>query len=138
MTYALDTNAIIHYLNGRKTVTTKFLSVATSNTPIVIPFAINYEVVRGFYHTSNSEKENIYNQLKIFCPIIALTPDMWDRAAQIWAKLRKMNRNIGDADLLIASQCIINEYTLVTENRKHFDPVVGLNIGLTIENWAEK
>ena len=138
MTYALDTNAIIHYISGRKTVKTKFLSVAVSNTPIVIPFVADYEVMRGFYHKTDSSKERIYSQLKNFCPIIELKPDMWEHAAQIWAKLKKMNRNIGDADLLIASQCIINGYTLVTENRKHFDPVVGLNIGLTIENWAEK
>jgi len=136
MTYALDTNAIIHYISGRKTLKNKFLSVAVNNMPIVIPFVADYEVMRGFYHTPNAEKERIYSQLKAFCPIIELKSAMWEYAAKIWAKLKKTNRNIGDADLLIASQCIINGYTLVTENKKHFVPVVGLNIGLTIEDWS--
>jgi len=138
MTYALDTNVIIHYINGKKTVKNKFLNVAINNISIVIPFVVDYEVMRGFYHTPNSDKEHIYKQLKIFCPIIELNSNMWDLAAQNWAKLKKLNRNIGDADLLIASQCITNGYILVTENKKHFDPIVGLNIGLTVENWAEK
>ena len=138
MKYALDTNVIIHYISGRKIVKTKFLSVATSNTSIAIPFVVDYEVMRGFYYTPNPEKESIYKQLKIFCPIIELKPDMWELAAQSWAKLKKLNCNIGDADLLIAAQCIIHGYILVTENKKHFDSVVGLNIGLSVENWAEE
>jgi len=38
---------------------------------------------------------------------------------------------IEDADLLIAVQCILNGYTLVTNNVKHFKDIDGL----VIENW---
>ena len=49
---------------------------------------------------------------------------MWDCAASAWAKLKKVRVTIGDAALIIASQCIINGYTIVTRN------------GLLIENWT--
>jgi predicted nucleic acid-binding protein len=57
---------------------------------------------------------------------------MWDCAASIWAKLKKARITIGDADLIIASQCIISGYTIVTRNVKHFNPINGLSI----ENWV--
>jgi tRNA(fMet)-specific endonuclease VapC len=134
MTYAMDTNAILEYLNGQKSVTAKFINAVTHNTPIVIPKVVDYEVMRGFYHKQHSDKEIIYNQLKIFCPITEITPAMWNRAAQIWAQLLKMNIRIGDADLLIASQCLINGYTLVTNNVSDFSPIDGM----VIEDWETK
>jgi len=132
MTYALDTNTIIDYLNGRKTVATKFLSVAKSNTPMVIPIVVDYEVMRGFYHTPCSDRETVYSRIKMFCPVVDVTADMWDCAVSTWAKLKKSRITIGDADLIIASQCIVSGYTIVTRNVKHFNPINGL----PIENWA--
>ena len=136
MIHALDTNVILHYLNTNRKVMANFRDAVKNKTFMVIPKATDYEVMRGFYHTPCPDREAIYNQIKKFCPIIEIEPDMWDRAAQIWAQLRKKNRTIGDADLLIASQCIVNGYKLITNNTGHFIPVVELNIGLTIVDWA--
>ena len=51
MTYALDTNIIIDYLNGITEVMTRFRNVAKNKTPIIIPAIVDYEVLRGFYHS---------------------------------------------------------------------------------------
>jgi len=132
MTYALDTNAIIEYLNGRKTVATKFLTVAKSGTPIVIPAVADYEVMRGFYHTPCVDRQSNYNRMKVHCPTIDVNSSIWDCAAQIWSKLRKSRLTIGDADLIIAAQCLVNGYVLVTHNTKHFAVISGLQL----DDWT--
>ena len=45
----------------------------------------------------------------------------------------KKLKKIGRADLLIACIVLANRATLVTRNRKHFQPVPGLKV----ENWAD-
>ena len=54
-------------------------------------------------------------------------------AAYIYAKLQKRGRLIEDADLLIAAYCIQNDYTLVTNNSKHFENIDTLQF----VNWIE-
>lgn len=46
---------------------------------------------------------------------------------------RKKGELIEDADLLIAATCIVNDLVLITNNRKHFSRIEGLDI----ENWFE-
>jgi len=135
MMYALDTNILLSYLNAERTIMAKFRDAVKNKISMVIPKTVDYEVMRGFYHTPCVDREATFNQIKKFCPVIEIEPDMWDCAAQIWAQLWKMNCKPGDADLLIASQCIVNGYTLITNNTKHFKPIVNLNVDLTIMNW---
>ena len=54
-------------------------------------------------------------------------------AAVIYADLRKNGFTVNDADILIAAFCIVNNYTLITDNTKDF-----VNIsGLKFISWAE-
>jgi predicted nucleic acid-binding protein len=53
------------------------------------------------------------------------------KAAQIYADLRRRGKLIPDADILIAGIALTGGYTLVTQNLKHFQRVTGLNV----ENW---
>ena len=123
MTYALDTNIIIDFLNKEEFVVDQFDSAAKSGISMVIPSIIDYEILRGFYHTPKPRKEPVYNNMRLSCPVINVNAIIWDCAAQNWAKLRKAGRTIGDADILIAAICIVNGYTLVTHNVKHFEGI---------------
>ena len=58
---------------------------------------------------------------------------MWQYAARMYADLRRASYNIGDADILIASLCIIGEYTLVSTNTKHYEIIEKLQL----TNWAK-
>ena len=50
----------------------------------------------------------------------------WEKAADIYALSRKNGKPIEDTDILVAAFCIVNNYTLVTNNVKHFEDVDGL------------
>jgi predicted nucleic acid-binding protein len=53
-------------------------------------------------------------------------------AASVYSKLQKKGKLIEDADILIASFCLQNGYTFVTNNVKHFKNIEGLHV----ENWV--
>lgn len=48
-------------------------------------------------------------------------------------QLQRNEQLIKDADILIASYCIVNDYTLVTRNAKDFERVDGLKF----VNWYD-
>ena len=56
---------------------------------------------------------------------------VWQKAAQIYASLFQQGRPIDEGDYLIAACCIVNDFTLVTNNVRHFERVEGLKIA----NW---
>ncbi len=43
-------------------------------------------------------------------------------------RLRQLGRSIGDIDLFIAATCLRHNLTLLSNNRRHFDLVEGLEI----------
>jgi predicted nucleic acid-binding protein len=55
-----------------------------------------------------------------------------EHAATVYAALRRSGRTVEDADILISAFCIVNGYTLVTNNTKHFADIDGLQLA----NWA--
>jgi tRNA(fMet)-specific endonuclease VapC len=55
------------------------------------------------------------------------------KAAEIRANLEERHLPIGAADIFIAAHCIVNGYTLVTDNTKDFERIDGLDI----VNWKD-
>jgi predicted nucleic acid-binding protein len=64
--------------------------------------------------------------------ILPLTWPVLDRAAQIWAELRRSGRLIGEVDILTAGMALEYRMALATRNTEHFQRVEGL----VVENWA--
>ncbi len=56
-----------------------------------------------------------------------------DRAAARWEELRKSKIRLDTMDLKIASIALVNNATLLTANRRHFEKVPGLKF----ENWMD-
>ena len=62
--------------------------------------------------------------------------ESWRKAAEIYAALSKQGKPLGktfDGDIFIAAYCVINDYTLITNNQKHFERIDGLNF----EVWSD-
>ena len=129
--YALDANIIIDFLNQEPFIKRQFDGAAKSGIQMVIPSVVDYEILRGFYHSSSPRKEAVYDSMRVYCPVIEINTDIWRCAASIWASLRKTGRTVGDADILIAAYCLVNGYKLVTHNTKDFAHIKGLEL----VNW---
>jgi len=57
----------------------------------------------------------------------------WKYSEQVYAGLYRKRLTIGELDILIAAFCIVNGYTLVTDNTRHFENIDVLKI----VNWAQ-
>jgi tRNA(fMet)-specific endonuclease VapC len=134
MTYALDTNIIIRLLRNDKTVNKRFDSAIKGNVKIVIPPYVNYEMLRGFRYKQAEAKERHYKDMCSQFRVGAMTSITWERAAGIYADVRRAGFTVGDADILIAAFCIEHGCILVTSNAKDFERVEGLRL----EDWTQE
>ena len=136
MVYVLDTNMIIHYLRKTPSVYQNFIDAVKRGDSLIIPQIVNYEIKRGFRIQSAPQKEETYKVLtepKGYCEILKMDAYSWVHAEQIYEELYKKRLTIGELDILIAAFCLENNYTLVTDNIKHFKNIDGLSFA----NWTE-
>jgi predicted nucleic acid-binding protein len=134
MTYALDTNIVIHYLQNNPNVHKHIDGIVLQSDDIAIPIYVNYEIKRGLSIYQAPRKEKTYDALvnSDFCSIAEMDGHCWKRAVLIYEELYRKRLTIGELDILIAAICHENNYTLVTDNEKHFKDIDGLSY----ENWV--
>lgn len=131
MTYLLDTNTCIKYLNGRSETIRQHLE-AVEPQDIVMCSVVKAEL---FYGAIKSAKpaENLTRQLRFVNRFVSFPFN--DEAAESYAQLRtwleKLGTPIGPNDLLIAAIAVTNNLTLVTHNTGEFERVDGLRL----EDW---
>jgi len=131
MTYALDTNTIVHYLRKEPNVLKNFDNAAIQGDTFFIPKLVDYEIRRGFSIVSAPRKEDTYNVLTEQCVIAPISDMVWEYAIQIYSSLYKKGFSVGELDILIAAVSITNDCTLVTSNTKDF---VNMD-GLALVDW---
>ena len=132
MKYLLDTNICIYLIKNKpETVALKLKEVDI--TDISISSVTTAELYFGV--NKSSKKEQNQSALNTFLlPFEILSFDEKDSFiyGTIRAELERTGFPIGAMDLLIASQAISRELTLVTNNTYEFQRVKGLRI----ENWV--
>jgi len=133
MIYALDTNIISYWLQKNMRVAERLNGALRKGHVVVIPPSTFYEIRRGFKHTPAPGKEFAFTLMCQSYKIEEMDLTAWEEAATIYAKKRKTGQMIDDNDILVAAFCIVNGYTLVTHNTKHFQHIDGL----LLEDWAE-
>ena len=137
-TYALDSNTVSYFLRGEGNININFhKEVIASDNAYVIPYVVSYEVKRWLRYRP-TRQTRAFSQLfdNLFKSVeddAKMDIDVWDMAAQIYIELRQSGQLIGDADILIAAYCLINDCTLVTRNNNDFMRVSGLKL----VNWYD-
>jgi len=121
MGYALDSNIIIHLLRDTPAVVSNFDKALAHDTQIIIPPYVDFEIRRELRYANATTKEMLYQQLCNSCEIGEMRRETWIYAASLYSDMRHNSFTVGDADLLIAAFCLIDEYTLVTNNTKDFN-----------------
>lgn len=126
MTYLLDTNTCIRYLNGRSPTVRARLEVL-ERTDTVLCSVVKAELLYGA--AKSSSREQTLEKLGAFLSAFDSLP-FDDTAANEYAKIRaaleKTGTPIGPNDLMIAAIAVANRLTLVTFNVREFSRVPGL------------
>jgi tRNA(fMet)-specific endonuclease VapC len=132
MKYLLDTNICIHFLKGQFGLIEKFEELGTENFAISeITFA---ELVFGAENSTNPNKN--LEVIEVFSNQVLIIPIF--SAIYLYgkekARLRSKGLMISDFDLLIGCTAVDKDLIMVTENRKEFDRISGIEI----ENWVRR
>ena len=131
MKYLLDTNICIYIINERPAQVLQRL-IDAGQASLALSAVTVAELAFG---VEKSNRADSRTKLENFLSKFPLLP--WDKnAAWAYGKVRKSleasGQRIGERDLLLASQALASDLTVVTNNTREFERVVGLKL----ENWV--
>jgi tRNA(fMet)-specific endonuclease VapC len=133
VTYLLDTNTCIHYLNGTSAAIRRHFET-THPREIAVCAVVKAEL---FYGAENSQHPiaNLQKQRTFLDRFVSLPFD--DQAAEVYgrirARMKKAGTPLGPNDVMIAAIAVSQGCILVTHNTREFARVTGLEI----EDWEE-
>ena len=129
--YLLDTDTVIYGLKGVPAVMRNLEARASSPKALsVITYGeLVYRAMESGRATENLAR--VRRTAELF-PVIDVSPAIMETFGSLKAELGSKGKGVDDFDLVIASTALALNYTLVTNNEKHFRRVPGL----AVENWS--
>jgi tRNA(fMet)-specific endonuclease VapC len=128
--YALDTNSVIHFFQGKGQVADRLLAVPPSD--VGLPAIVLYEIEVGIGRSASPERRR--RQLADLVSVVRVLPfgpAEARAAARVRLRLERAGTPIGPLDTLIAGTALHHHATLVSHNVDEFARVEGL----AIEDW---
>lgn len=133
MSYLLDTNACIMYLNNSNAQIVDKIK-GTKSSDIYLCQIVKAELTFGAYN-STRQSDNLALLEKFFAQFTSLLFN--DEAVDVYGKIRaalaKAGEPIGPNDQIIAAIAIAHNVTLVTNNTKEFSRIASLKS----EDWMQ-
>ncbi|MBI1956556.1 MAG: type II toxin-antitoxin system VapC family toxin [Acidobacteria bacterium] len=130
LSYLVDTDWAIHYLNGHAEIARRLDELHKDGLGLsVISLA---ELFEGVFYSTNPERNE--QQLMGFLrgvTVIGIDEDTCKLFGKERGRLRASQKLVGDFDLLIGMTARQHGLTLLTNNRRHFELVEGLKIQST-------
>lgn len=90
-----------------------------------------YEILRGLVYKGATRQRERFNELRSKSEVLSVSDEVVERAAQIYAELRRKGQLIGDGDILIAATALVNNRRVISNNLRHFRRINGL----VVESW---
>lgn len=129
--YTLDTNIITALVKQNADVIQRAQSALRAGYSIR-PNAISYyEIKRGLLGAGMQNRLVQFDNFCLVHGVVMIDQNALDKAAGIYADLKRTGQLLEDADILTAAIAIVNDLTLVTNNIQHFARITELRI----ENW---
>lgn len=129
--FLIDTDIIIYNFNGNSVVADNLRMHRTQ--PIMISVITYGELVYGARKSRQIERNlaTAHRVAEIY-PMLPVTQAVIETFASLRADLQMAGTPLDDMDLLIAATALSHNLTLVTNNKKHFGRIPGLEV----VNWA--
>jgi tRNA(fMet)-specific endonuclease VapC len=129
--YLLDTDTLIYFLKGNASVLAHFK--ANRNLPKAFSVVTYGELIYGC-HKSQRMNENLakVRHLAEIYPVIEVTRPVMECFGELKASLGSAGTSVDDFDLLIGCTALTMNYSMVTNNVKHYQKIPGLKV----VNWA--
>lgn len=128
MLYLIDTDWVIHCLHGVQRVMNQVDQLRPDGVAIsVISIAELYDGVFGGTDPARKEQE-LLDFLARGITVLELDATTATLFARERSRLRRAGTPIGDFDLLIGATALRHNLTLLSNNRRHFQRISGLNL----------
>jgi len=130
----LDTNIITAFLKNDLRVVERVSNYLELFDKLTINIISYYEILRGLKDLGNQEKLRSFENFIQDNELVLIRKCTVEKAAEIYAYLKKDGNLIEDADILMAAIAIVEDMVLITNNTSHFTRVKGLRL----DNWINK
>ena len=124
----LDTDFLVNFLRNKKE-EVEFIKKNELNKDLATTYINVFELYYGAYKSSN-KIENVKAVISLLnrLEILNLSNDSVRKAGEVLAILEKEGKMIDFRDLLIGIIALVNNYSIKTNNIKHFNKIENLNI----------
>lgn len=119
-----DTGIFIEHLRAKDKLSTTLYKIS-ENTVIYMSAVTIYELYMGA--TTKGKEADVRIITENFT-VLPFTDAVAHKAAEIYQKLRLNNQMIEFRDIFIAANDMVNEFPILTLNKKHFKRVADLKI----------
>jgi len=126
-----DTNIITAFLKNDLRVVEKVSKYLENFDKLTINIISYYEILRGLKDLGNVEKLKRFGDFIQENELVLIRKETIEKAAEMYAYLKKDGNLIEDADILMAAIAIVEDLILITNNPNHFSRVKELQL----ENW---
>ena len=131
-TYVLDSNTISYFLRDEGNVRDYFEREIIKNGNLyAVPLTVFYEVMRWLLYKPTKITRKYAQEFDVLfqnvCDNAEMPVEVYKKAVDIYIALKQKGQLIGDADIMIAAYCLVNDCTLVTRNVDDFNRIDGLN-----------
>ena len=120
----LDSSVLIEMFRKKDKQKTFFFHLSQMNDDFAISVITHYEVFCG----SNYLQEDFWNDFLDLISILPFDIDSSNEAVKIYRDLKKANKLIDLADIMIAATAVANKMSLATINIDHFSRVKDLKL----------
>jgi tRNA(fMet)-specific endonuclease VapC len=127
LSFLIDTDWVIDHLNAVAEVTRRLKELEPQGLALSIISAA--ELWEGVYFSRDQKRSQV--MLEAFLSgvtILNLDEEVCKRFGHLRGSMRKRGQVMGDFDLLSAATALRHNLTLLTNNRKHFAGIAGLQI----------
>ena len=130
--YLLDTDTLVFALRGHSCVMAAM--AARARTPKALSVITYGELYHGALRSARREEQvaRVRRTVELFS-IIDVTPRIMETFASLKAEMQEHGNVLDNFDLIIAATALWHDYTVVTNNERHFQAVPGLRV----ENWVK-
>ena len=132
----IDSDILIFILKNHETAVKNSILYQQNVGSLNISELTYYECLRGYKSSGASRKLLIFKQLMETINVHPLNIEIYEKASEVYAKLREIGYPSGEFDILIASTALVNKFKLVTNNTKHYIKIKEY-FGLELLNWIE-
>ncbi len=127
MRYLVDTDWVIHYLNGNPSIRERLDEVRDEGVAVsVLTLA---EVYEGISQSPDAVGEELaFLRFLGGFEVLGLRDDICKLFGVERARLRSVGTLIGDFDLLIGCTAVVHDLMVLTNNRRHFERIADIEL----------